>query len=121
MVFGGRALNLVVYMRQFDCGINIFHFWSLTRVAHMIIVLNPNARTDLVRPEQNRNHLLKAKFTLAKQIILCKLCAGCQETTFLKRFYTYIDTFLKGAQAELTYIIGICKKVLQLQWQLSLR
>ena len=68
----------------------------MTKVAHMIIVLNPNARTDLVRPEQNRNHLLKAKYTLAKQINLSKLCANCQETTFLKRFYTYIDTFLKG-------------------------
>ena len=98
-----------------------FIFGPMTRVAHMIIVLNPNARTDLVRPEQNRNHLLKAKFTSAKQIILSKLCAGCQEPTFLKRSYTYIDTFLKGAQAELTHFKGICKKVLQLQWQLSLR
>ena len=66
----------------------------MIKVAHMIKVLNPNARTDLVRPEQNRNHLLKAKYTLAKQIISSKLCTGCQETTFLKRFYTYIDTFL---------------------------
>ena len=57
----------------------------MTKVAHMIIVLNPNARTDLVRPEQNRNHLLKAKYTLAKQIILSKLCANWQETTFLKK------------------------------------
>ena len=98
-----------------------FIFGPMPRVAHMIIVLNPNARTDLVRPEQNRNHLLKAKYTSAKQIILSKLCAGCQEPTFLKRSYTYIDTFLKGAQAELTHFIGICKKALQLQWQFSLR